>query len=119
MILNPSPTELTTAATDALLAALPVGGDRLLTLSSVVARQSRRGRSGQITYGLSYNLTNVFDAPANRSQQLGVVVSRQFSERRFGLPAPTLGGRVAYYVSDPSRHGQLTVQAGVSVGIGQ
>ncbi len=101
-------------ARDTLLA---VGGDRLLTVSSVLGRSRRQADDGQLTYGLGYGLTYVFAAPQNRSQQLGVVASRQFAGRRFGLNAPSLGCRVGYYLSDPSRRGQLAAAAGVSFGI--
>jgi hypothetical protein len=101
-------------ARDTLLA---VRGDRLLTLSSVLVHQKRVARGGQFTYGLGYDLTHAFADPRNRSQQPGLVASRQFAGRWFGLNAPSLGGRVACYLGVPSRHGQLTAAAGLSLGI--
>jgi hypothetical protein len=101
-------------ARDTLLA---VRGDRLLTLSSVLVHQKPIAGGGKLTYGLGYDLSYPFAAPGNRSQQVGLVASRQFAGRRFGLNAPSLGGRVAYYLGDPSRQGQLTAAAGLSLGI--
>jgi hypothetical protein len=96
---------------------LKVGGDRVLNSSSVLLRQHDLGEKGKLSYGLAHSLTYVFDAPANRSQRIGVVVVRRFASRRFGLHAPRIGGQVSYYLSDPSRKGQLTAGLGLSIGL--
>ena len=98
---------------------LKVGGDRLLTMSSVVLRQHDFAGRGRLSYGLGHYLTYVFDAPANRSQRIGVIVVRQFGPKRFGLHAPRIGSQVSYYLSDPSRKGQLTASLGLSIGLNQ
>lgn len=98
---------------------LKVGGDRLLVLSSVVLRQHDLAGRGTLSYGVGHYLTYVFDAPANRSQRIGVIVVRQFGLKRFGLHAPRIGSQVSYYLSDPSRKGQLTASLGVSIGLNQ
>ena len=96
---------------------LKVGGDRVLNTSSALLRQHDLGDKGKLSYGLGHYLTYVFDAPANRSQRIGVIVVRQFGPRRFGLHAPRIGSQVSYYLSDPSRKGQLTASLGMSIGL--
>ncbi len=96
---------------------LKVAGDSMVATSTVLLRQHDLVGRGTLSYGLIHNLTYVFDAHENRSQQIGVVVIRQFGPRRFGLHAPRVGGRVSYYLSDPSRKGQLTAAAGVSISL--
>jgi hypothetical protein len=96
---------------------LKVGGDRILTTSTLLLRQLEMGRRGSVSYGLSHNLNYVFDAPENRSQRVGVVAVRQFGPRRFRLNAPRIGVEVSYYVSDPSRKGQFTAAVGMSIGL--
>ncbi len=94
---------------------LKVDGDRLVTVSTAVLVPRELGRRGSIAFGLSHNLTYVFDAPANRSQRIGVVILRQFGGRRFGLNAPRVGGQVSYYLDDPTRKGQFTAAVGISL----
>lgn len=96
---------------------LKVAGDSMVSSSTVLLRQHDLVGRGTLSYGLIHNLTYVFDAPGNRSQQIGVVVVRQFGPRRFGLHAPRVAGRVSYYLDDPSRKGQLTAAVGVSINI--
>ena len=98
---------------------LKVGGDRLLGVSSVVLRQHDLAGRGTLSYGLGHYLTYVVDAPANRSQRIGVIVVRQFGPKRFGLHAPRIGSQVSYYLSDPSRKGQITASLGLSIGLHQ
>ncbi len=89
-------------------------GDRLLTVSAVLVRQRPRRDGGQLTYGLSYDLTEVWAAPGNRAQQLGIVAARRLATGRRGWQSPTVGVRVGYYLRHPQRKGQLTVAAFVS-----
>ncbi len=99
-------------ARDTLLRA---SGDRLLTASTVLVHQVSRRGGERLSYGLGHELSEVLDAPANRSQRLGVVFAYHFAGRRFGLPAPSVGGRVAYCLDDPLRQGQLTAAFGISI----
>lgn len=94
---------------------LRAAGDRLLTVSSVLVRQQARASGGRLTYGLSHELLLVADQPGSRSQKAGVVVARRLAQGRSGRPGPTIGARVAYYLEDPHRKGQLTASLGVSV----
>ncbi len=91
-------------------------GDRLFTVSTVLVRRVPQGGGGELTYGVSHDITEVFAAPApNRSQRIGVVVARRLASRRLGLPSPTIGLRVGYYLGDPRRKGQLSATLGVSI----
>ena len=90
-------------------------GDRLLTVSAVLVRQVARRDGGQVTYGLSYDLTYVWAAPGNRAQRVGVVAARRLASKRLGWQSPTVGLRVGYYLDHPQRKGQATVAAFVSV----
>ncbi len=90
-------------------------GDRLLTISTALVRRLQREKGGQIVYGVSYEQTEVLDAPGNRSQRLGIVVSRRFDRKLLGLPSPSFGARVAYCLEDPLRKGQVTAAIGISV----
>lgn len=96
---------------------LKVGGDRLLTTSTVLLwRHELRGR-GTLSYGFGHSLSYVFAAPDNRSQRIGVVAVRQFGQKRFGLHTPRIAGHVSYYLSDPNRKGQITAALGVSLSL--
>ncbi len=90
-------------------------GDRLLTVSTVLVRQVPLRHGGQLTYGVSHDVTEVPAAPRNRSQRLGVVVARRLASTRLGLQSPTIGLRVGYYLEHPQRQGQLTAALGVSI----
>lgn len=103
-------------ARDSLLNA---GGGRVLNTATALLRQHDLAGRGKFSYGLGHYLTYVFDAPANRSQRVGVIVIRQFGPRRFGLNAPRIGAQASYYLSDPSRKGQLTASLGLSIGLTQ
>jgi hypothetical protein len=94
---------------------LRAAGDRLVAASTALVRQVPLKRGGALTYGMGYELTVVPGAPGNRSQRLGVVFARRLSGRHLGLASPSLGMRVAYYLDDPSRGGQLAAALGVSV----
>ncbi len=103
-------------ARDTLLRAV---GDRLLTLTTVLARRRPLRGGGELTYGLSHDLTEVFAAPANRSQRIGVVVARRLAPRYPSLPSRAVALRVLSYLEDPIRQGQLGAALGVSLASGR
>jgi hypothetical protein len=104
-------------ARDALLRS---DGDRLLTLATILARRLPLGGGGELTCGLRHDLTEVFAAPENRSQKVGLFVARRLAARRLSLPARSVVGvQVAYYLEDPIRRGQLGAALGVSLGHGR
>jgi len=94
---------------------LKAAGDRLLLVSTVLVRERRTKSGGILRYGASHDLTEVPDAPGNRSQKVGLIVARRLASRRLGLPSPWIGARVGYYLDDPSRKGQLTAAIGISM----
>ncbi len=96
---------------------LKTGGDRLLRTSTAILRRHGMGGGGDLFYGVTHSLSYVLDAPANRSQRLGIVAVRQFGHRRFGLRSPRIAGQLSYYLSDPSRKGQLAASLGLSIGL--
>jgi hypothetical protein len=98
---------------------LKVGGDGLLTTSSMILMQRGSGDSGSISFGIGHRLSYVWDAPENRSEKLGFILARQFGQKRFGLNAPKVGAEVSYYLRDPSRRGQFAAAMGVSMRIGR
>ncbi len=94
-------------------------GDRLLALTTVFARRRALRGGGELTYGLSHDLTEVFAAPANRSQRIGVVLARRLAPSRPSLPSRTVALRVVYYLQDPIRKGELGAALGVSLASGR
>lgn len=95
-------------------------GDRLLTLSTVIARRQPLGGGGELTCGLKHDLTEVFAAAGNRSQKVGLFAARQLAARHLSLPARSVVVvQIAYYLEDPIRKGQLGAALGVSLGRGR
>jgi hypothetical protein len=99
-------------ARDTLLRA---GGDRVLVLSTMVLRLHGQRASGETAYGLRHTLTYVFDAPQNRSQRLGLFLTRPLGIRRLRDRAPRIAGHVSYYLTDPNRRGELSAGLGLSL----
>jgi hypothetical protein len=87
--------------------------DRAIVTTAYLMKIRDLGRRGQMAFGLRHSLIYVFDAPQNKSERLGIAVSRQFGERRFGVRAPRVSGHVSYYVQDPSRRGQFSAALGL------
>jgi hypothetical protein len=87
---------------------LKSSGDRMVTTTSVVLYQRKLGSGGTLSAGGIHMLSNVFDAPANRIQRVGVVAIREYSSPRFHLPHPRVTAAVTYYVDDPSKQGQVS-----------
>jgi hypothetical protein len=86
---------------------LAVSGDRLVTTSSLLLRETKPSSGGTLAYGLIHNYTYVHAAPGNRIQRLGAVVIRQFPGKRFGRNAPRIAGYLSYYLDDRSKKGEL------------
>jgi hypothetical protein len=51
-------------------------------------------------------MTDTFDAPANRSQRLGLIGIHEFGSPRFHLPHLSVTGVVWRYLEDPSKLNQ-------------
>jgi len=88
-------------------------GDSLVAVTSVVLVDVSGDRSRRRQIGLYHDLVNVWNAPQNRRQRLGPVVSWSLGARRFGVAEPTLFVGVLPYLEAPNRAG---VSAVVSLG---
>lgn len=88
---------------------LKSGGDRVVTMTSVVMYQR-----GLLSAGGIHNLSSVPDAPENRIQRVGLIAVREFASPHFRLPHPRVTALLTYYVDDPSKRGQ--VSAALAIG---
>ncbi len=98
---------------------LRTDGEHLLTVTTVLARRRPLRGGGELTYGLSHDLTEVFAAPGNCSQRIGLVVARRLVPRQLSLPVRSVALRVVCYLQDPTRKGQVGAALGVSLGSGR
>lgn len=89
-------------------------GDTLLTATSVVMFQRRMHGDGTFSAGVLHAISDVFDAPENRSQRLGVIVIREYSSTHFRVPRLRLLATVWQYLDDPSKRHEF----GAAVAIG-
>jgi len=87
---------------------LKADGDALMTTNSVLLYQRTPASGGRLAGGLIHQLTYVWDAPENKIQTLGILMTREFGSKRFGLPHPRVLGIVSYYLDDPSKKHQIS-----------
>jgi hypothetical protein len=85
---------------------LKTDGDYLMTMSTVAMYQHEYPSGGLLSGGIIYDLTDVFDAPDNRSQRLGLIGIREFGAPRFHLPHFGVTAVVWRYLEDPSKRNQ-------------
>jgi hypothetical protein len=85
---------------------LKTNGDYLMTMSTVVMCQHDDPSGGLLSGGIIYDLTDVFDAPDNRSQRLGLIGIREFGTPRFHLPHLRVTAIVWRHIEDPSKRNQ-------------
>jgi hypothetical protein len=93
---------------------LRASGDTLLTATSLAMYQREMGDDGTLSAGVLHSVTEVFDAPGNRSQRLGVIVIREYSSTHYRVPRLRLLATVWQYLDDPSKRHQF----GAAVAIG-
>ena len=86
-------------------------GDSLVAVTTIALVDISRDRSRRRQIGLYHDLLHVWDAPQNRRQRLGPVVSWWLGERRFGLAEPTLLAGVLPYIEAPNRSGVSAILA--------
>jgi hypothetical protein len=98
---------------------LEVRRGRCLTAASAVLRQHDLPRGGRLRYGLVHRLTYVFDAPANRSQRLGVALTYDSSRRILGVDHPRFEAEVLHYLDHPFRQGQWAAGLKLSITLGR
>jgi len=85
---------------------LKTGGDYLMTLTTVVMYQHDYQSAGLLSGGIIHEMTHVFDAPANRSQRLGLIGIREFGSPRVLLPHFRVTAVVWRHLEDPSKRNQ-------------
>jgi hypothetical protein len=88
------------ATRDQLLAS---DGDQLINTSSVAMYEHRTSGGGALSAGLFHGFTQVFDAPQNRSQRLGIIAVRQFASTHMKLPKPRFTVLLYRYLDDRSK----------------
>lgn len=93
---------------------LKSGGDYLMTLTTIAMYQHDEPSGGLMSAGIIHDMTDVFDAPGNRSQRVGLIGIREFGRPRFGLPHLRVTALVWRYLEDRSKHNQW----GAAVAIG-
>jgi hypothetical protein len=85
---------------------LKTDGDYLMTMSTVAMYQHEDPSGGLLSGGVIYDMTDVFDAPNNRSQRLGLIGIREFGAPRYHLPHFRVTAVVWRYLEDPSKRHQ-------------
>ena len=94
-------------------------GDMMLTATSVAMYQRTVGADGTLSAGVLHSLTDVFDAPGNRSQRLGLIVIREYSSTRFHVPHLRLLVTAWQYLEDPSKRHQFGAAAAIGFSRGR
>lgn len=85
---------------------LKVEGDYLMTLTTVAMYQHDYPTGGLLSGGIIHDMTDVFDAPGNRSQRLGLIGIREFGSPGVFLPHLRVTAFVWRYLEDPSKRNQ-------------
>jgi hypothetical protein len=85
---------------------LKCDGDYLMTMTAVAMYQHDYASGGLLSGGVIYDMTDVFDAPQNRSQRLGLIGVHEFGAPRFRLPHFRVTAVVWRYLEDPSKRNQ-------------
>lgn len=96
---------------------LAVGGDDLASLSTAIVYQRPLAGGGQLMFGPMHSITRVHASQLNQVQKLGVVAVHQMSGTHFGLIRPSISAQAAYYLDDPSKHGQWSAALAVGFSI--
>lgn len=99
-------------ARDTLLA---TGGGALVNATSVAMYQRDRPAGGFTSAGVLHQVTEVFDAPANRIQRLGAIAVHEFPARPFGLPHLTVSAMGWRYLDDPSKRDEWGGAATIAI----
>lgn len=86
-------------------------GDSLVAVTTVLLFDISRDHSRHRQIGLLHDLLEVWDAPQNRRQRVGPVVSWWLGERRLGVSDPTVLLGVLPYLEAPNRGGVSVILA--------
>ena len=86
---------------------------RLVNMNSLLVVQHALG-NGTLSVGATHKLLNVHGARVNRVQEVGAIVAREITGRRFGLTHPTFIAILRYYLDDPSKRHEPAATLAVS-----
>jgi hypothetical protein len=92
---------------------LDADGDRLTSLTSVLMYELG-DTAAPLRFGAYHSLTDVTDAPLNRIQKLGAIVTKQFASTHFKISKPSVTVLVGQYLEDRYKKGEWT--AAVALG---
>ncbi|MBP6716697.1 MAG: hypothetical protein KA205_07530 [Acidobacteria bacterium] len=98
---------------------LAVGGDRLMTLNTVMLFEHATDGGGKRSAGPIHTLTRVHGGALNQQQRIGVLLTQQSVGRHLGLMRPSVTALVGYYLDDPNKKGQWTAAASVAFSVGR
>lgn len=96
---------------------LRASGDGLVATETILLWSLRRGENRELMAGPVHELTDVYDAPENRRQLVGLVAVWGLGARRLGFAKPVLVFKAARYVEHPNRDGDVTVQLGLTAAL--
>jgi hypothetical protein len=88
-------------------------GDTMVSTTSLAMYQRDIGGDGTLSTGVLHTLTEVFDAPQNRSQRLGVIAVREFSSTHLRVPRMRITVTAWRYLDDPSKKNQFGAAAAI------
>jgi hypothetical protein len=92
---------------------ISANSDRLTTMTNLLLYEIGE-TSAPLRFGAYHSLTDVSEAPANRIQKLGAVVTKQFASTHLGVPRPSVTVLVGKYLEDHYKKGEWT--AAVAIG---
>lgn len=93
---------------------LRVSSDALVATETMLLWSLRTHEGRELMAGPVHELTEVYDAPANRRQLLGLLVVWGLGPRRLGFAKPVLVLKAARYMEHPNREGGITLQLGLA-----
>lgn len=99
---------------------LAVDGDDIASMNSVLLYQHALAGGGQFSFGPTHSIQRSHgENSLNRVQKVGVMAVRQMAGNHLGLIRPNISAHAAYYVDDPSKHGEWSAAMAVGFAIGK
>ena len=83
------------------------GEDSLVAVSALVLLRTARHADRGVQLGVLYDATHVWDAPQNRKQRIGPLVSLRLGGRFAGVWKPVLFASPLYYLEQPTRDSRV------------
>lgn len=93
-------------------------GDWLVNATTVALYQRDRSAGGFTAGGVLHHVMQVFDAPDNRIQRLGVIAMHELASSHFGLPHLRATVTAWRYLDDPSKRHEWGAAIAVGFRIG-